>query len=83
MKIEKVLFVFEEEDKWRFKEFLVKNKKTLRSFAKELNVSVAYVSDIIRGNRYVSKSVIELFKKAGFDIKAIYDFSNIKINDII
>ncbi len=83
MKIEKVLFVFEEEDMWRFKEFLAKNKKTLRSFAKELNVSVAYLSDIIRGNRYVTSKIIKMFKDKGFDIYSIYDFSNIKINDII
>ena len=52
----------------RFKVWLTKNELTLQEFAKQCEVSKAYISSVMHGKRHITKKTRELFEKAGYKL---------------
>lgn len=52
----------------RFKVWLVKNNITLVEFAKKCEVSRNYIYKILNGQRNITKSVLETFRKGGYEL---------------
>lgn len=67
-KFVKVYYRLDEDDKIEIKIQLLKMNKTLRECARELGVSVAYLSEIINGNKNVSETILKQFKQVGIKI---------------
>lgn len=55
-------------DKKDFQKWLVDHETTMRQFSKKVGVSHTYVNEIANGHKYVTESVIQLFKKGGYEI---------------
>ena len=53
--------------KIRFKKWLVEQETSMNQFAKKCGVSHQYISSVINGKINVTESVIETFKKGGYD----------------
>lgn len=51
----------------RFKRWLVDNDLSITRFAKACGVSRQYISAVIDGKVHVTPTVIETFKKGGYD----------------
>lgn len=51
-----------------FKKWLVDNNLTASKFAQKCGVSAAYISSIMLGKKPINTSVVELFKKGGYEI---------------
>ena len=54
--------------KRRFKIWLLDNELTVPKFAKRCGVSRQYIEAIVNGKVSVTSTVIELFKKGGYDL---------------
>lgn len=58
-----------EKSKQAFKIWLVKNGLSMNAFAKNCGVSHSYISDVVNGKIKVTPTVIETFKKGGYELK--------------
>ena len=72
-KFVKVYYRLDENDKIEIKIQLLKMKKTLRKCAKELKVSVAYLSDILNGNKNLTPHVVNQFEKIGIKLQVDFE----------
>ena len=55
-------------DKIGFRCWLIRNRMTATDFANKVGVSKAYISSIVNGKRHISRSIVELFAKGGYEI---------------
>lgn len=58
-------------DKTDFQIWLLKHNLTMREFAKIVGVSHTYINGLANGKRPVTNSVVELFRKGGYEIKPV------------
>lgn len=65
----KTYYVCDNEDKKRFKKWLIDHNTTAEALAKTIGISDAYISAIFKGKRNITPSIVEMFKKVGFDLK--------------
>lgn len=65
----KVYYVLDEEDKKDIKKQMIDLELSLRQMAKNLNVSPAYLSDVIAGNRHFTQRLKEQFESQGIILK--------------
>lgn len=56
-------------DRIRFNTFLIKNGLTMTDFAKMCNMTMPYLSLIIRGKRAITREIAETFINNGFKVK--------------
>jgi len=52
----------------RFRKWLVENDLNYKKFSQKCGCSMAYISAVINGKRHITKSVIDKFHKAGYDL---------------
>lgn len=52
----------------RFKKWLIENDLNYKKFSQMCGCSIAYISAVINGKRHITKSVIDKFHKAGYDL---------------
>lgn len=64
-----VYYVLDEEDKKDIKKQMIDLELPLRQMAKNLNVSPAYLSDVIAGNRHLTSKLKEQFENQGIVFK--------------
>ena len=58
-----------EREKIRFKKWLIENNMSMREFARQNEVSVVYISNLINGKEHLTDRAKLLFIQAGFDVK--------------
>ena len=68
-KIIKVHYELDEEDKKSIKKQMIDLELPLRQMAKNLNVSPAYLCDVINGNRHFTPRLKEQFESQGIVLK--------------
>lgn len=52
----------------RFKKWLVDKNLTVNKFAKQCGVSRQYLEQVLKGNKKITSSVLETFKKGGYEM---------------
>lgn len=65
----KVYYVFDEEDRKDIKKQMIDLNLTATTLAKKINVSNAYMSAIINGDRRLTPKILDSFKSVGIIIK--------------
>ena len=71
IKIIIIKYLMTESDKEKILQEFKNKNLSMRQVAKELNISVAYLSDLLKGNRYVNEVLIAKFKGIGIDLMQI------------
>lgn len=77
-KFVKVYYRLDEDDKIEIKIQLLKMKKSLRKCAKELKVSISYLSEILNGNRNITPHVVDQFEKVGIKLQVDFEKEDTK-----
>lgn len=57
-----------EREKIRFKKWLIENNMSMREFARQNEVSVVYISNLINGKEHLTDRAKLLFIQAGFKV---------------
>ena len=69
-KAKEISYIFEEKDLYKFKEKMAKKGyKTFTEIAKKLNVSRAYISKVVNGDKQVTKKFFDKLKQIGIKME--------------
>lgn len=68
IEIKKTYYVFDENDKKNIKKQMIDLNLTATALAKKINVSNAYMSAIINGQRRLTPKILKLFSSIGIKI---------------
>lgn len=65
----KVYYQCNAEDKQKFRIWMIEKNTKLETISKQIGVSASYISQILNGQRNITRKIIEKFKKVGYDIE--------------
>lgn len=65
----KIYYQCDAEDKKKFRMWMIDKNTKLETIAKQIGTSASYISQILNGQKNITRKIIEKFKKVGYDIE--------------